>query len=353
MARPNLFDEARGELAQDALLAWLANWAGPDNAQHSPVLHAAGTALLVKIGLLREGERPERVHATCQTGVGPSRPDLIVAATVGGEARASIIEHKVHAGLNAKQLTKYQHATRSLTGLSPEQVTTAFIKTGLLTRQERRSAPAGWRVLDLKALLALLSPFVAQTDDAILRDYVESLARRQARIEAWRSAAPPYSSPDCLEWQGLLEALSATLSLRLGGFVGHGLVNPPGGGTFAGMWWGWTTVGEHQLYLQAHPNEGNLRARVAVRCKRADEKGKVSTPVLQAFREHVARSPRFARAPRIRPGVYSSVANAMGPWWRTTEQGGVDLDATVEGLVTLTEALKEVLGAAHGAAEES
>lgn len=348
--RPNLFDEARGELAQDAVLAWILKWGAEDFSAGYPALHAAARRLLDRIGLVSTGERLEELEATCQTGRGKERPDVIVRVTVAGQRRAAIIEHKVHAKPGGRQLERYFEATKALTGLPFESVKHVFVKTGLLTRAERARVGDDWLVLGLDEIIEVLEPSVADTSSDIYRDYVARLKSIQADIELWRSEVPPLKKPAHLAWEGLFEELSHHLSRRLGGRVGHGLVNPPGGGTFASMWWGWRRLEGHLLYLQAHPKEGAKGPRVAVKCqtwyaeplRREKDRALVSTSALREHRDRIVRHPAFTKASPLRSGKHSAVAYAMGPWWRVTPSGGVDIGATVDRLMELTRSLDDV-----------
>ena len=61
MKRPNLFDFATKELSQDAFLAWLLQWAAPENAQYDPEMQKAGEGF-VKMLLGKEGDAGFRVE---------------------------------------------------------------------------------------------------------------------------------------------------------------------------------------------------------------------------------------------------------------------------------------------------
>ena len=343
MRPPNLFEEARGELAQDAFLAWLLKHAGPELATVRPGVHAAALRLARAAGLLEPSEVPAAIDATCQTGRGRVRPDLVVTWLSGRERRAAVVEHKVHAGLDPRQLKKYRAAAEALTGLPPSEVRYVFIKTGLLTSRERGHAKEPWKVLDLDDVVQALAPRDVPTGSEILDDYVARLRGIQRDITGWMTAPPPARDPTHLSWQGLFEALTVALQERLGSHVDHGVVNPPGGGPFAGIWWGWRTAGDVELYLQAHPVEGQLGARVAVKCQvPGRDKCRVPTPVLRRYRDLVSGSPPFSPARPLRSGKHSAVAYALGEWWRATPTGAVDLDQTVSHLVSLTGALDAV-----------
>ena len=340
--RPNLFDEARGELAQDAFLAWLLNWAAPRYQDADPALHRCAQRLLRHLGLA--GDDPiEDIAATCQTGRGRDRPDVVVRVRAVGTWQAAIIEHKIFAPTDPKQLDRYHRATTDLTGLPRDRVRHVFIKTGLLTRDERANVGEDWLVLDLDEVLDLLAGCETRSD--IFADYRARLLGIQGRIRQWKTSAPEaFPHPASLEWQGLFEALSGQLGDELGSWVGHGVLSPPTG-SFAAMWWGWRTVGDHQLYLQAHSAEGR-GPRVAVKCQVPGGKERVPSEVLRLWRDRVAASAEFEWT-KLSSGKHVAVGYALGPWWSVASDGGVDVLRTARRLVDLTGALDRVT-ATHG-----
>ena len=59
MSRPNLFEFATSELSQDAVLCWLASWAGPEAAGSDPHLTALGREFLAALFRTHARELPE------------------------------------------------------------------------------------------------------------------------------------------------------------------------------------------------------------------------------------------------------------------------------------------------------
>ena len=102
--RPNLFRYAKSELTQDAILAWLLEWAGSQAREYDPALHGRGRALL------------SHLYAIANLGPVPSAVDVKVSRQVDGadlvveigDGPILLIEDKTFTREHSDQLLTYR-----------------------------------------------------------------------------------------------------------------------------------------------------------------------------------------------------------------------------------------------------
>jgi hypothetical protein len=322
---PNLFHDARGERAQDAVLAWLARWASPRMASVDRGLHAAGTRLLECL-LGRPVPDLVDLYVDTQAGSDGNRPDLIIKLNPG---HAILVEDKVHAIPGPTQLQRYRDNAHSLCGVpTTARVDLVYLKTGIIKTPHTVEA-LGYRVVDRRRLIEILRAARRETSHPVVADFLEHLKRIDSQVHAWESQSPgAFGHPKDLEWQGLFQALYVALS-RAGIEGDWGVVNAPTG-SFAAMWWGFCPNGDGTcLYAQAHAHEG-VGARVGIRLNHPERVPGDHRPQWLA---RILESPapagwHFQRPRRFGSGKSVEVAAHVRPWWIDSAAGGVDIERT-------------------------
>ena len=336
MTRPNLFANATSELSQDAFLAWLLAWADPSCGAEDPALHAVGRRFLE--ALFERANRPAP-PASASVRVETQREKIDLLVIVDGRI-AVVIEDKVHSGPHGNQLAVYRLVAQEVLGFAAEDILCIYLKTGDQI-DTRRIADAGYSLFRRGQLLELLEEGLAAgvTSD-IYRDFTEHIRGMEERVNAWRTTLLPIERPRSDLWKGLFTQLQDRL-----GRGGWGWVNNRAGGFFA-FWWCEIQVEGGSIYLQA---DSWPRLRVRVWTKDRAQRRDMRVRWQARVGEHAqAAGMPFVRPKRPRAGETAEVARFDGSWLIAGDDGLVDLDATVERLIGVTEWLSGILGGDEG-----
>jgi hypothetical protein len=100
--KPNLFHFATKELSQDAVIAWLLQWASPSNKVHDAELHACGQAFLHALLKTSDVDFTEPIE---KVEVGRQWKNIDVWAKIN-DTQLLIIEDKTNSGRHSEQLTR-------------------------------------------------------------------------------------------------------------------------------------------------------------------------------------------------------------------------------------------------------
>ncbi len=145
--KPNLFSFATSELSQDAIIAWLIQWADPRFAAHDQALHETGQYFIHKM----YGSEVVEIE---EVNINPQeyKIDLLIRLKCkDGIQRIILLEDKVYAHEHGDQLNKYLKRIND-THASREHILPIFLKTGF--QQDWSSAQAaGYREITATDLL--------------------------------------------------------------------------------------------------------------------------------------------------------------------------------------------------------
>ena len=242
MKRPNLFEYATKELSQDAFLAWLMRWAGPENAQYDSMMQRVGEDF-VRMLLGKEGEAGFRVE---KIAIYLQRDHVDLWVDVN-DRYTIIVEDKVNTREHSRQLERYREIAAKYCAGNERGLRCVYVKTGSEPRSvSRRIEEKGYTVMDRRKLLAFLE--ARQVDNAIYRDYTERLRAVEDSEESWRTL--PIGKWHWDSWTGFYRYLDETMEVDGWGYV----PNPSGG--FMGLWWNFRKWQGCNVYWQIE--QGNL-----------------------------------------------------------------------------------------------
>jgi len=246
--RPNLFDHARSELAQDAVLAWMAEWAHPARASRDPGLHELGRAFLAFLHEQHDRPVPEYDHVEVFTQA--KRMDVVVNLKRKVElVSALLIEDKVYAGEHGDQLARYKKAMEET--VAPELLLPIYLTTWFIHRIKDRS---GYKILDLEHMAGFLGQERWNgLDNAIFQDFREHIVGRWQRAEAFKSL--PMEEWTFSQWTGLFNSLKKNLPEEF--YFEFDQVDNPSGG-FIACWGGGTAITKESrpwIYFQIDVNK--------------------------------------------------------------------------------------------------
>ena len=334
MTRPNLFDYAKKELSQDAMICWLICWADDQYADSDSELHACGREFVR--ALLRKhevDEEPDRI----ETRVFQQDKGIDVLARVSPD-HVLLIEDKTGSRDHGGQLRRYYeyviNGRTRLGNVNEQSVYPIYLKTGNQSRSKdsriERATEGfyrGYRVLNRTVFLDVLRLY--RGSHQALIDYRDYLERWEADTESFREwEANRRTEWSWSSWEGFYQFLEDTLRTGDWSYV----ANASGG--FLGFWWNYITVNGNagpQIYLQLEADLKNNRRMLcfkvwdAEQARRRHSKQRWHSQILEAGGGRVVR-PRVMRV-----GGTTTVGHWGGDWLAFRE-GKINLPGTVENL---------------------
>ena len=333
--KPNIFNYATKELSQDAVICWLLDWAGRQDAQdeEDKALRKCGRrfveALLDEHGASLDGDI-KKIEIRQQD------KSIDVLARIN-DRQVLLIEDKTSTGDHSGQLKRYYDAVvEGKTGLgevSEKTLYPIFFKTGNQSRAEEKrieeSVETGrsYKVFNRKEFLEkALNDY--EGSNSILLDF-------RAYLQAWEDDANSFKDWKEGErtkwswnaWQGFFKRLERELKNCWGwGYV----PNPQGG--FLGLWWNDCPITEGSVYLQLEivtgkPDVQKLCFKVAVRNK--EDRGAMKDKWRKLVRDAGGDA---IELPRTRSGWTMTIALWKESWLAFDSEGGLDKEATVANL---------------------
>lgn len=284
-ALPNLFTHARSELAQDAVLAYLLEWAVPRYRMCHSKMNALAEQFLRKVISCS-------AQATGVTGLEDHEPitDVTVETQFQGidlfvtvnRRLAVVIEDKVDTHEHSGQLARYRQVVSRLNSAMKTDllIHAVYLKTGNES-PHRRPASNLCGVMMREQLLAILnqSPTI---EDQIIQQFRQHLQDLQTKTESYQILPPSQWTKQAME--GFYNAVCSWLiNLHQTGQLTHHphpqwsyQANPRGGEIVCA--WAWTNLDQHHVqgWLQLTDAQ-NLYLRIANKSQTSD-KAKVDAP---------------------------------------------------------------------------
>lgn len=324
MKRPNLFDFATKELSQDAFLAWLLQWAAPENAQYDPEMQKAGEGF-VKMLLGKEGDAGFRVE---KIAVYQQREHVDIWAEIN-DAYVLIIEDKVGANEHSGQLERYRELAAKQCG-SERKLRCVYLKTGSVPQNALRQVEEkGYAVVNRKKLLDFLGKHVVE--NVIYADFADRLRRIEESEDSWRTL--PIGKWFKESWIGFYQWLEEMMYVESWGDVS----NPSGG--FVGLWWHFLKWRGCNVYWQIE--QGNLCLKLG---EVYENQGAIRDEWMGIVFRHAQESGHAEiERPRRRPGTYMTTAIVPRQAWLGADEELIDTEAVVERLKKYEAFLDECL----------
>lgn len=313
MKRPNLFEIATEELAQDTFLTWLLRWAAPEYAESDRELHECGVAF-VKLLLGKEGDAGFRVE---KIEVQREKKHIDVRADVNDQYTI-IIEDKVNANEHSGQLERYRELAAKQCG-SERELRCVYLKTGSVPQNALRQVEGkGYAVVDRRKLLDFLGKHAVK--NVIYADFADRLRRIEESEESWRTL--PIGKWFKESWIGFYQWLEEMMYVESWGDVS----NPSGG--FVGLWWHFLKWRGCNVYWQIE--QGNLCLKLG---EVYENQGALRDEWMGIVFRHAQESGHAEiERPRRRPGVYMTTAIVPRQTWLGADEELIDTEAVVERL---------------------
>lgn len=181
----NIFKYATKELSQDAFLCWSINWLteGSDNP-----MYPYGKAML---DLFLADKKQEQYYDVEVRSQYEKIDVLVMFKDALGKSHALIIEDKTNTSEHDNQMLRYEEKIKtskdtSLIGYENPEVHLVYIKTGIMYDYDICMVGKGANVVDLDALLSVVSPYAELNASEILSDFnahIQGMKNHRIAIE--------------------------------------------------------------------------------------------------------------------------------------------------------------------------
>ena len=235
---PNIFDFATSELSQDAMFAWLIQWADPKYKDKDVLLFTLAQNF-VRL-LLGDSKYP-----IDSINVGRQWKNIDVWAEINNDTFL-VIEDKTNTSIHDDQLERYKKTVEEEYDGKRTKQYYAYVKTGnepLSTL--RKIEKIGYRTISRIDLINCLE--IYSGNNTIIPSYLEYLKSIEAETQSFRKL--PVKKWGWYAWQGYYKELEQKLNLTAWDYVS----NPSGG--FLGAWWHFTPITDGEMYLQFEENK--------------------------------------------------------------------------------------------------
>lgn len=231
-AVPNIFSFATSELSQDAMFAWLIQWADVKYKDKDSEIHSLAQDF-VKL-LISEDCEIKSVE------VGRQWQNIDVWVKINDD-KFLAIEDKKDTSIHDGQLERYKAFVEKEYAGKRDKLYFAYVKTGneandIIKAIEQK----GYLVISRSNIIQCLSKY--NGNNALISNFTEHLIGIERETQSFSEL--PVTKWGWYAWQGFYKALETKLGIDSWSYV----ANPSGG--FLGAWWHSKPFGNGDMYLQ-------------------------------------------------------------------------------------------------------
>ena len=274
---PNIFSYATSELSQDAMIAWLLQWASPEYREADPDLHRTGKEFVRLLAGKSDDFHIESVD------VGRQWENIDIWAEINDNTFL-IIEDKTGTTIHDDQLERYKISVKREYSGKRTDLCYAYVKTSEEPRSVLMSIEqSGFKTISRAEILRCLNGY--RGNDTLMVSYRKHLQGIEDSVMSYKTL--PEKKWGWNAWQGFYKELESRVDIDSWGYV----ANPSGG--FLGAWWHFIDEKDCTMYLQLE--QGKL-------CFKISYEGEGDRSEVR-FREHI-KLMKLAqgRFPEIRRG---------------------------------------------------
>ena len=286
---PNIFSYATSELSQDAMIAWLLQWASPEYGEADPDLHRTGKEFVRLLAGKSDDFHIESVD------VGRQWENIDIWAEINDNT-VLIIEDKTGTTIHDDQLERYKISVKREYSGKRTDLCYAYVKTSEEPRSVLMSIEqSGFKTISRAEILRCLNGY--RGNDTLMVSYRKHLQGIEDSVMSYKTL--PEKKWGWNAWQGFYKELESRVDIDSWGYV----ANPSGG--FLGAWWHFIDEKDCTMYLQLE--QGKL-------CFKISYEGEGDRSEVR-FREHIklmklaqGRFPEIRRPDRFGTGTYMTIA---------------------------------------------
>ena len=286
---PNIFSYATSELSQDAMIAWLLQWASPEYGEADPDLHRTGKEFVRLLAGKSDDFHIESVD------VGRQWENIDIWAEINDNTFL-IIEDKTGTTIHDDQLERYKISVKREYSGKRTDLCYAYVKTSEEPRSVLMSIEqSGFKTISRAEILRCLNGY--RGNDTLMVSYRKHLQGIEDSVMSYKTL--PEKKWGWNAWQGFYKELESRVDIDSWGYV----ANPSGG--FLGAWWHFIDEKDCTMYLQKETGKS---------CFKISYEGEGDRSEVR-FREHIklmklaqGRFPEIRRPDRFGTGTYMTIA---------------------------------------------
>lgn len=348
---PNLFHYATKELAQDAMICWLIDWARQKEGDEE--LRRCGLMFVRALLNNKRDDKVPTVEDGSKIDIARQERSIDVLARIDGR-HVLLIEDKTDTKDHGNQLSRYYNDVvkgRTQFGkVQKQDLYPVYFKTGNqpVADDRRIEGIENYKVFNRQDILTVLDGYAGV--NPILMDFRQYLQGLEDQTNSYLDWTLEAKRESWWAWEGFFRHLECKLDIKPG--MGKWEYVPNQSGGFLGFWW-WLSEYD-ELYLQI---EAQLRhdqatdARLCFKVETEEKSNDRKQDLKWHWHERVLKAGRTrVEKPRVmRIGNTMTVAWWTDDWMAFGKDGKLDICGTVENLKQAEIVLKAAISSSSGA----
>lgn len=317
---PNIFSFATSELSQDAMFAWIIQWANPNYREKDKSLFDTAQSF-VKLLLGSNDFKIKSIE------VGRQWQNIDIWSEINDNTFL-IIEDKTNTSIHDDQLDRYKEIVQKEYKGKRENLQFVYIKTGnepLSTLKEIEGK--GYRTISRLNIINCLKQYTG--NNFLLLNYIEHLESIEKETQSFRNL--PVSQWGWYAWQGFYKELELKLDISSWDYV----ANPAGG--FLGAWWYFTPIPQGNMYLQFEEEKLCFKIYYEGKRERSEVRNEQHDKLLKVAK--LTNHSEISKPKRFGAGQYMTIA-VVDPDYLFGKKE-VDIDKVVEKLKEYQKLIEE------------
>jgi len=290
---PNIFSFATSELSQDAVFAWLMQWADDKYKSSDSALHTTAQNF-IRLLLGDDGFEPRTINVHKQWN------NIDILAEINNDT-VLVVEDKTYSSIHDNQLERYKKIVED--EYKDKNRVFVYIKTGNEPSCVKEGIEkVGYKYISRKELLECFS--ADKSNNPIFQNYLTYIKGLEERTQSFKEK--PVQEWDWDAWQGFYKELESRIKVEEWAYVS----NQTGG--FQGLWWHTKPIINENvnIYLQFEQSklcikiyyEGTNPSKI-----RNDVYEKIKDKVEQYRYSEITRPPRFGTGRTMTVAVINDI----------------------------------------------
>lgn len=237
--KPNLFSFATSELSQDAIIAWLCQWADDNCAVSDKDLNYFAKKFIIALIRKQDPSFSKNVESIKSSKVYRQWNNIDIVVEVNDDIFL-IIEDKTNTEAHSNQLERYYQLAKEYSDKKNRRLFSIYFKSGNESnRNYQKYEKVGFGVFDKSDFIDLYES--DSINNNILTDFIEYLKYLKSKVNEFQTKPiKQWAGNDFLGFMSELE--------KILGFGSYNYVNNPSGG-FWGYIISWQQSGQFPVYL--------------------------------------------------------------------------------------------------------
>jgi len=319
MQKPNIFNYATSELSQDAIIAYILEWAKIENKIVNEDLHNLGIEFIDSLfNNYKKFDKPSTYH---KIEIKKQYKNIDILCIINDEYPI-IIEDKTNTKNHSNQLEIYLNEIKK--DFHDHRILSIYFKTGDQSNYENIEEN-GYSVYLRKDFLDVLTNKNYKND--IIENYTEYLQNIENSINSYKTT--PIDNWSWNAWKGFYIELKNKLHDGNWDYVS----NRQGG--FLGFWWHWSNNMTYDIYLQIetswNSHEDKYVGKIKIKLHSKND-AKVEKSILHKWKSHISYNTediKISKPRVVRSGKSVTIGILENEFRMTNDDGIINMDKTI------------------------